>query len=565
MKNYNLLLSKGYFPKELPPVFTTSSFGKKVDKIVQDWCVEGLFKKIQKKKKPCETFSYELKPAESEIFSIPKGKYERRNLHIVHPLPQALLSMEIGKNWKLIQKWLSRQVFSDDKIYIRSEYERAVKEINFDIHTTKKRYLEATSDWIVKTDVNLFYPSIYTHSIAWAAYGKAYVKSHSTKCSGFLADRIDCLVRSCNGKQTVGIPIGPETSRIVAEILSARIEKEYCENNDTASVKNTTRLQDDWVVGVKSLEEAENVLSTINKVYRTYGLNINGDKTSIDSVISERPSAWISEIQMFLPHKDKDKDKEISRKLTGMWLAEFLDLVLVLQLRNPNDRVVSYALSSIKKEEISSQDIPVIESFLIKSATVAPLSLNHVCAAILGLQNLTEKLSVERIKERFIYLAEVAIEKEHSFEVMWLLYTLRGLEQCIDSKIIRNASAEIQSAAIALVLMDMDSRGLILGKLPVNNWQSQISEDSVLSDWTWLMAYEGIRHGWIADEHNLMEKAFFKPLISQKVKFYDPNKTLLSTNIRKKQATKKRNLHEAKNFLEGVRSVPIIGGDFFDY
>lgn len=32
-----LLLSKGYFPKELPPVFTTTDFGVHSESILADW------------------------------------------------------------------------------------------------------------------------------------------------------------------------------------------------------------------------------------------------------------------------------------------------------------------------------------------------------------------------------------------------------------------------------------------------------------------------------------------------------------------------------------------------
>lgn len=569
MKSHNLLLSKGYFPKELPPTFTTDSFGRKIDRIVRDWSNAGLFQErdashLEKppgKEKRRKPFTYRLRATESEVFSIPKGRYERRNIHIVHPLPQALLSMEIGKNWNLIEEWLSRQTFSEDKIQIGPSFERSVKEINFSLHATKKRYLEATSDWIVTTDVNLFYPSIYTHSIAWAAYGKECVKSHSTKCKGSLADRIDKLVRSCNGNQTIGIPIGPETSRIVAEILSTRIEKDYYNHSDRTSVKNTTRLQDDWTIGVESLENAEHVLSTISRVYRTYGLDINGNKTSIDHIIAERPRAWISEIQTFLSYKSE----KFLKKLPSTWLEEFLDLVLTLQLKNSSDRVVSYALSSLKKENIAPKNIPVMESFLIKSATIAPLSLDRICQAMLDLQSYTNALSNERISERFIRLAEVAIEKEHLFEVMWLLYTLRGLRQCINSKAICDASARVQSATIALILMDMNSKNLISSELPIDEWQSQISEDSILSDWTWLMAYEGIRHGWLSDEHNLMEKPLFKPLDRQKIMFYNPNKKFSASANARKKRVKKREVFEVKDFLEDIREIEIIDFDFPEY
>jgi hypothetical protein len=91
---------------------------------------------------------------------------------IGHPVPQALLAGELAENWPKVQKWLSRQEFSEDEIRVSAEHERSIKGINFALHRAKNAYLESTSDWLVKTDITRFYPSIYTHSIPWAAYGR---------------------------------------------------------------------------------------------------------------------------------------------------------------------------------------------------------------------------------------------------------------------------------------------------------------------------------------------------------------------------------------------------------
>jgi hypothetical protein len=37
------LLSAGYFPKELPPVFTTVDFGTHAEAIIADWRDAGIF------------------------------------------------------------------------------------------------------------------------------------------------------------------------------------------------------------------------------------------------------------------------------------------------------------------------------------------------------------------------------------------------------------------------------------------------------------------------------------------------------------------------------------------
>ena len=290
------LLSKGYFPRELPSVFTTVDFGEHATPILAEWESGNVFKqkqakdfaKVRGKKFKGKSGFAKIPSAEPETISKPKKLYERRNIHITHPVPQALLVREIAQNWKTIQKWLSRQTFSEDEIVVSGAYERAIKGINFPLHRAKTGFIEAGADWLVKTDITRFYPSLYTHSIPWAAYGKEAVKGSLKTYEGSLADRLDVLVRSCNRNQTVGIPIGPETSRILAEIISSRIDHDFSEHFLRASgdgkgidPKTVDRLQDDWSVGTSSLEQAENILSVITRCYREYGLEINGAKTSV--------------------------------------------------------------------------------------------------------------------------------------------------------------------------------------------------------------------------------------------------------------------------------------------
>ena len=59
------LLSKGYFPKELPPVFTTTDFGTHADVILDEWQQENVFGvkrskdfgKIGGKRRTCATLT----------------------------------------------------------------------------------------------------------------------------------------------------------------------------------------------------------------------------------------------------------------------------------------------------------------------------------------------------------------------------------------------------------------------------------------------------------------------------------------------------------------------------
>lgn len=46
---FKALLGRGYFPKELPPAFTTEDFGREGEAVLNEWESARLFKKVPKK------------------------------------------------------------------------------------------------------------------------------------------------------------------------------------------------------------------------------------------------------------------------------------------------------------------------------------------------------------------------------------------------------------------------------------------------------------------------------------------------------------------------------------
>lgn len=551
------LLSNGYFPKELPPVFTTKDFGSHADAILEDWHAAKVFEIKGAKdfgkiggKKFRSKYSYKKIPsADPEVISKPKKLYERRNIHVTHPIPQALLTKELAENWAKVQKWLSRQKYSEDEIHVSDRYERAIKGINFPIHRAKTSYLEATSDWLIKTDISRFYPTIYTHSIPWAAYGKERVKSALKTYEGTFADRLDLLVRSCNRNQTVGVPIGPETSRILAEIISSRIDFDFSAQLGDLPGEVVDRLQDDWTVGAATLEKSEKILSVISSCYREYGLEINGSKTSISHILASDQESWKSEISAFLSHRRGG--------LYRSRLGEFLTLCLRLQLEYPSAPVLNYALSIIEGRRFDPKDIEVLESFLLKAAVIAPISMDRVCRIILNIDHTSGGLSKERLAKRFTNLAERHFENGALFEVIWLLYTLRGLKKPIKSSKIMKYAENAQSSSIRLLLLDMTSKGLCVTPAPTEKWEDEISEQRILSDWSWLAAYEGIRKGWLKDKQGVMAHPFFKAMNDRDVVFYDPRKNVRkSASVKRDRSRERREQNlEVLNFLEALRGV----------
>ena len=239
-----------------------------------------------------------------------------------------------------------------------------------------------------------------------------------------------------------------------------------------------------------------------------------------------------------------------------MHLQEFLDMCIRSQSENQFDPVINYALTVIENHGIEQFNVELLETFLLKATVLSPRSMSEISTILINLHYKTNRLSVKRVCDQFRRLLEKTLENGQTYEAVWLLYTPRGLKRPIYSGSVCDIMENIESSVLALVLLDMKSRNIWSGKLPVGSWENRITRESVLTDGSWLLGYEGYRNGWLRDHRGLMRRAFFVPMADRPVKFYDPTKNVQSTTGR---ARRRRRVRRTQ-YLEVRRVVQMLRG-----
>jgi hypothetical protein len=148
--------------------------------------------------------------------------------------------------------------------------------------------LEQTHSHLLKIDVARCFDSIYTHSIEWTMRGKDFAKRHLPKKnrpSNFEA-AFDEVIRSANWNETHGIIVGPEFSRIFAEIILQSVDRSIASRLRKAEIDvEVRRYVDDYFIFSNSRETLAQVQSVISVRLRELNLHLNEEKTSI----TERP------------------------------------------------------------------------------------------------------------------------------------------------------------------------------------------------------------------------------------------------------------------------------------
>ena len=134
--------------------------------------------------------------------------------------------------------------------------------------------LERRYSHLLTLDISKCFYNIYTHSISWAVKSKPFSKSQIGTFT--FEDQFDGIMQKANYKETNGIVVGPEISRIFAEIILQEIDKKLQQkmmshlDKDNFVIK---RYVDDYFIfgnNVKDIEYIEKILSELLEEYKLY-------------------------------------------------------------------------------------------------------------------------------------------------------------------------------------------------------------------------------------------------------------------------------------------------------
>ncbi|RDY62044.1 reverse transcriptase [Flagellimonas nanhaiensis] len=170
------------------------------------------------------------------------------------------------KEYKGLKTFFSYQTYSNIyKFYESNEYHRAEKRFNK----------------LLKFDISRCFDSIYTHSLSWALTNKKIVKDNLSPNKNTVGGVFDKLMQLMNYNETNGILIGPEFSRIFAELILQKID-ELIEKQLQYTYKveyDIYRYVDDYFVFYNEDRVKDEILELFKLELKEFNLFFNESKT----------------------------------------------------------------------------------------------------------------------------------------------------------------------------------------------------------------------------------------------------------------------------------------------
>jgi len=253
-------------------------------------------------------------------FKIAHKKNDFRNLSLIHPLNQLMVvdfydtykdsiryfsnqsefsirkPFKIAKN-RYINSYLQKQIkgkTTHSKIEMHGKEEEHLKSFfTYKKYSNIHRFFESYEyqrcekkfDKLYKFDINKCFDSIYTHTIAWALLNKEIVKDNlDKKLDATFAGKFDKLMQNMNYGETNGILIGAEISRIFAESILQKIDKNTQNKLRQKGCFHKThyeifRYVDDYFIFYDDEQVKDKIIETFKHELKEYNLYVSDTKT----------------------------------------------------------------------------------------------------------------------------------------------------------------------------------------------------------------------------------------------------------------------------------------------
>ncbi|BAV05087.1 hypothetical protein SAMN05421788_11569 [Filimonas lacunae] len=505
------LVTKGFFPEELPPPFNTKDLGKVIKDVLDNPDEYPIETGSSKKKK---AIIFKVVP-----FSTPKIRAYRRTLALPNPLHYIWFSDFISEKWSDIISFTEGSSISLSPLRYSVDTERAIAQPSYD-RITNERILRSTGHkYLLKVDILKFYGNIYTHSIPWVLHTKALAKSNRDP-HGLLGNKLDWFVRNMQDGQTMGIPVGPDISRIISEIIVAYIDRELSRE---LGVLEGIRVVDDYSLYFKDLAGLEKARSLIQKLLRDIELDLNQAKEKVILLPEIIESEWYNRLRQF-----KFSNKKI---LQTKDIIAYFDLCFHYSEKYPDESILAYSISKMAATVFREENWPILESFLLKSLQVEPKVLPYVVKIFLSHKKEGYELNMDVIEDILNDYLLYHLRLENHFEIVWTLWFIKELEIVVSESAARELSNSSNDVVI-LTALDLQNHLLIPHGLDTSEWKMLLTAENLYSE-HWLLAYEACVSGLLKPETEyIQENPFFKLLKKHKVRFYNADQNLDLSSIR---------------------------------
>lgn len=525
---FKRLISHGFFAPELPPCFISDDLARYRESL---WSAIESVPRLNNARHPgAKQFI-----SEPAWFYFPRYGRDDRKHGVINPISYLAISKVLADHFVNLRSSSRRSRFSASPLVFDWVGSRAVFRPSIDLRDDFRVNLATRHERYVASDIRAFFHSIYTHSIPWAIHGKLWSKQN--RQITHYGNLLDLFCRNAQDGQTIGLPVGPDTSRLIAEVIASSLDEKLSEIIQIEDL-DASRYIDDYTIAVASGFSGDSIIAAVRQAAAFFELELNNDKSAVEQT-SKRPSTgWKQAALAHVPRSDR---------AMSSFLRFFYEVGRVCK-EHPELNVEKFAFQNARSAFVNADEWGALQSHLI-NAYRRNSTLISFLVEVLILREIeqgdVDKAKLAGFLER--RLPEL-VRENRTGEIIWLLFLVIRLEIVLPSNWI-SPLFQVENSMVALMLTYASNQGTLMSEVDNGVWQQHLSGDGLRGP-MWLYAYESIRNGTnpSTDRTFIEQDPFFSFLLARNIKFFDPERGFASMGaalrVRRAENTRARMLRE---------------------
>lgn len=344
-----------------------------------------------------------------------------RPMAIPEPFAYSSLCKSLSNNWSDLklhfQNKTVNEKFKVSRIHLRKLYKKSeLFEMNYKNFTKDgepEQDILIKSRYIASADISNCFPSIYSHSIAWALVGKTFAKTNKDSTLWF--NRLDFCTRNVKFGETNGVLIGPHASNLISEIILVAVDSELVKQG-FRYVRNI----DDYTCYVDSHENAERFFLCLSEELKKYELVLNNKKSKIIPLPQANVKNWVTKLNHFNftnTYTAFGKEAIRVKELKG-----FLDFAIGLMLEENSDAsIINYAIKIISNKYLGRNAKDYYIKKIHHLVLLYPYLISLLDHNVFGQHQIEKEIIKSIAKDIFVYGLGKKIYEACSYAIYWAL------------------------------------------------------------------------------------------------------------------------------------------------
>lgn len=539
---FRRLLSHGFFAPELPPCFVSEDLARYRASIWKNFQAHGE-----------EALSKLV--TQTSWFYFPRfGRNDRRH-GVINPVAYIAIAKIISDKFVTLRADArKRSGMSASPLMFDWSGTRAILRPNIDLLDDFRLDLASRREMFVSVDLRAFYHSIYTHTIPWAILGKT--KAKAEKFSKHYANTLDKYCRNAQDQQTIGLPVGPDTSRVIGEIIASAIDERLRAETGITS-RDASRYVDDFTISSSKGLGGDALIAAARRAAAEFELELNHEKSAIVATSTYLGNGWKHVARSHRPTSPYALDD----------FKRFFYEISRLARELPDVNVEKWALQNARIAFIQAKtdDWDRLQSHLINAYRRNSTLISLLVELLIDRQSRCNDVGLEAVRDFLDHRIPALALEDRTGELIWLLFLMIALKVKLDAQRFERLCS-LEEPMCALLLNVAQDRGLISGDIDRSLWDQSLTPDGLRGP-MWLYAYECSRRGFTGNVPAafIQQEPYFSILHERNVTFLNLDENLAAVAEATRVRRRADNLHRAWVLDQFNEDFDVADWDIGDY